>query len=184
VARQRRLVVPVITLLFGIAIAAGVFLPWACVNWAWVSVDVQTGVVTISGWDLAQFGGACWQSQPVVYIVLLGGILIVVHGIRKLGASRASRAIQRILPSYVNTAYLGSILALVGSIWCGSILYTTCYTGYLSPYSDPYLGYGFYISSVFSGLMLVSEIALLVKTFRAKKASFTLSPDELGSKQR
>ena len=178
---------PVITLLFGIAIVAGVFLPWANVNWVWASVGVQTGVVTISGWDLAQFGGACWQSQPVVYavyIVLGGGVLIVIHGIRKLGAFRASRAVQRILPSYINTAYLGAILALVGSIWCGSILYTTCYTGYLSPYYDPYLGYGFYISSVFSGLTLVSEIALSIRAFRARKASFTLAPDISGVEQR
>ena len=119
----------IITLICGIGVLVGVFLPWAS------AYDPYYGWVSVSGWTLASAGGI------QAYLALGGGLVMTLCALPAFIVSLATRRGKAAVVTLSIFAILAALLAAGGAIWGIADLLITG-GGY-----GVSLGYGLYVSA-------------------------------------
>jgi hypothetical protein len=144
-----RTVGAVITLICGIAVLVGAFLPW-------LSTSLLGFTITISGMKVSEIADFFGKSIPEPYLVLIGGGVMIVAALIVLIVSLSVKGGRAATVPFGIIASLAATAALVGGIWF--------IIDVVNEESLDILGYGVYLSA---GAALLGTIFGTIMTSKA-----------------
>ena len=118
----------IIALICGIVVIVGVFLTWMDAGWG----------ITLSGWDLVSVGNYIGSTFWETYIVLAGGVLMVVFALPAFIVSLAAKGGRAAVITLGIFAIVGGLVATGGCVW---FIIDAAVNSAFS-----YVAYGFYIT--------------------------------------
>lgn len=135
-----RIVAAIIALLCGIAVLAGIFLPWAEVSGSILGVNWSISVtgmdiISSSGWDISDLA---LSDNLHAILVLVGAAIMLVCALAALFLSALSGGGKAAVMPLGLLISLGSIVAIGGLIWFFVDMFS------VENWTD-YVGYGAYI---------------------------------------
>jgi len=142
----------VLTLICGIVVLVGVFMPWAQGNFFTVSG---------SGWDIIDRVGISDGAQP--FMVLMAGIAVIGFALPSFIVSMVTRGGKAAVVTLSTLASIASIVALGGAVWFIIDVLTS-----LPNFQLNVIGYGVYISAAAALVGMIFAFVTMSAAIAAK----------------